>query len=298
MIDANRFDSLCQNPPKMAQGIGTYQEKSVHAVLKHCCAEDPADMEVPFLGYVADVKTGNTVWEIQSAHFYLLREKLRCFLDSGCTVFLLYPIPAVRFLLTVDPNSGEMVSRRRAGRRGLPSDLLYELSFLRDLVDRKNLRIFGILMEVEETRISSVRHGRPATRRGERFPVRMLGEIEVAGNRGLLSLLPELPPRFTAAEFAHASRLSPRRAGMTLSFLLARGVLVREKIGRAYQYSQPIGEGEQKGSVARNSAGAGPHDGTPEISGKERARKAAEAPEKSKPEKNENRRQSEKKNRK
>ncbi len=236
MIDKEKFNALCSSPPKAENGIGTYKEKSVHVVLKHCIQSDPSFHEVPYLGYIADIKKDANVVEIQSAGFGNLRDKLAAYLDSGCRVCVVYPVPSVRNFVTVNTETGELSSPRKSNRCGMPSDIIYELAYIRELYGREGLRFCIAMLEVQERRIPTVKRGRAATRRDERIPVSFVGEILLEKREDIFQLLPPLPPFFTSAELFSALKLKGRKASLALSFLLHEKILVRDESKRPYIY--------------------------------------------------------------
>ncbi len=236
MIDKEKFNALCSSPPKAENGIGTYKEKSVHIVLKHCIQSDPSFHEVPFLGYIADIKKDANIVEIQSGGFGNLRDKLSAYLDSGCRVCVVYPVPSVRKFVTVNYETGELSLPRKSNRCGRASDILYELAYIRELYGREGLNFCIAMLEVEERRIPTVKRGRAATRREERIPVSCIDEIMLEKREDIFQILPPLPPSFTSAELFSALRLKGRKASLALSFLMHEKILVRDESKRPYIY--------------------------------------------------------------
>ena len=98
----NRIVGSCRE----RSGIGTLQEKTIHAVLKAYYAPDESMVEIPVGRYVADIYTGCEITEIQTVHFDNLRKKLEAFLpDYPLTV--VYPIPRIKYLIWMDTETGE-----------------------------------------------------------------------------------------------------------------------------------------------------------------------------------------------
>ena len=71
--------------------IGTYSEKTVHALLKQYFEPDSRYHEVKYAGYIADIKHDNRIVEIQSTQLYRLRKKLAVFCQE-CEVNVVYPV--------------------------------------------------------------------------------------------------------------------------------------------------------------------------------------------------------------
>ena len=84
-MDQQRFETIKNriiSSEREKNGIGTLQEKTVHAILKDYYAPDKAMQELPVNGYVADIFTGTEIIEIQTANFNKLRQKLDSFLPE------------------------------------------------------------------------------------------------------------------------------------------------------------------------------------------------------------------------
>jgi hypothetical protein len=237
MIDRELFCELCKDPPKLDRGIGTYQEKSIHSILKHCCDPDRSHHEVSFLGYVCDVKKDNRIFEIQTSGFGRMSKKIEAYLEADCQVDVIYPVPAVRRLMKIDSATGELVTYGKA-RAGRPSDILQELDGIKNLFGRAGLTFYIVLLDVNEIRIPAIKRGRETTRLAERIPLEHLGEIKISKTEDLFFILPELPKEFTAAQFSKLLSLRGRKSGRALDFLVSCGALTREKKGRAYIYKK------------------------------------------------------------
>ena len=79
-------------------GIGTLNEKTLHAVLK--CYYEPctARHEIQLGRYVADIVSETGIVEIQTRAFHKLRDKLRYFLSISDSVTVVYPVPHIKWL--------------------------------------------------------------------------------------------------------------------------------------------------------------------------------------------------------
>ena len=91
-MDEKRFEAAKNKiigKTREKTSIGTFREKTVHAVLKHYYAPDENTHEVAVGNYVADIFDGESIWEIQNGNFYKIRAKLDAFLKH--TPFLYIP---------------------------------------------------------------------------------------------------------------------------------------------------------------------------------------------------------------
>ena len=125
-MDKERFFDACQKViyrEHRLNGIGTYGEKTVHAVLK--CYFDPFEdnHEQRIGGYVADIVGENGIIEIQTAGFDKLRNKINAFLSVG-RVTVVYPIPCNKWLISVNPETGAVGSKRKSPKKGSPYDVI------------------------------------------------------------------------------------------------------------------------------------------------------------------------------
>ena len=94
-------------------GIGTYGEKTVHAVLKNYFEPYPDSHERKIGGYVADIVGEDGIIEIQTGSFERLRKKLEAFLAVR-RVTVVYPIPRKKWLIRIDPKTGEQGKKRKS----------------------------------------------------------------------------------------------------------------------------------------------------------------------------------------
>lgn len=128
-MDRKVFDQALQKivyNERERLGIGTLSEKTLHAVVKNYMEPNVDYHEVPLEGYVADVFRDEAVIEIQTANFNVLRRKLDKFLPLY-KVTIVYPIPATKWVIWVDPETGVEVSRRKSPKKGSPYQAFKEL---------------------------------------------------------------------------------------------------------------------------------------------------------------------------
>jgi hypothetical protein len=237
-VDLARFHAACQAGGAMGTpcGIGTYAEKSVHAVLKRYYEPDGSRSEVRIGRYIADIVGEDGIIEIQTRNFRSLPEKLDAFL-SAARVTLVYPFAMERRLLRVDGKTGEILSRRKAPRPHI-LDACWELASIRAQLAHPNIRLVLALLSVEE-----IRYAHPVrrkNRRGDNIPAAFLEELVFDAPRDYIRLLPEgLPVRFTSSGLSKAAscRIESARAALTLFHGL--GVVARTgKDGNAFVYER------------------------------------------------------------
>lgn len=223
-------------------GIGTLGERSLHAMLKNWAEPDEQFHEQKVGPYVADIRNKSGIIEIQTGSFTKLQKRLDYYLfQEKLPVRVIYPVPKLKWLVWLDPETGEATKRRKSPKQWEPISLLPELCHILDALESDLLSFTVVLMELEEHRSlcgwSADR--KRGSRRAERYPLNLLGQVDLNCRADFLKLLPpDLPDPFTAKEFGKAARMSPRATGRALA-PLRRMDLVRQcgKRKNAYLYT-------------------------------------------------------------
>lgn len=211
----------------MNDGIGTYSEKTIHAMLKRHLTQDPSLCEIPVGRYVADVMMPDgKIYEIQTRQFFRLTKKLEQFLpDHDVTV--LYPIAEIRWAVRVDPKTGEILSRRRSPRCETVHKAFDELYTIRPFLTHPHFHLRIICMEIEEYRIA-VPKGHHRSPRLDRIPLRILREIDLQTPQDYACLLPTLTiTPFTSADYAKAAKIPLSLSRCALLLLTELGIVAR-----------------------------------------------------------------------
>jgi hypothetical protein len=237
-VDQERFQAACQVAAAAGTSIGTYAEKSVHAVMKRYYEPDGSRSEARVGRYIADIVGEDGVIEIQTGTFHRLPEKLGALL-SAARVTLVYPFAMERRFLRVNSQTGEVLSRRKAPRPHL-LDACRELSAIRAQLAHPRMRLLLALLSIEEIRYIDPSRKYHRRRRGDNHPVAFLDELTFESPRDYLGLLPgSLPERFTSAALHKASGCSLDSARAALTLLHGLGAVERAgKNGNAYVYQR------------------------------------------------------------
>ena len=240
-MDTERFDRaiatiVTRNHEN--HGIGTLGEKTVHAVVKCYMEPDEDYHETPIDGYVADIFREDHVIEIQTANFDKLRGKLETFLPNY-KVTVVHPIPATKMLCWVDPETGEIVEKKKSPKRGTPQMILEELYWISSFLKDPNLSIVVLMIDMEELKLLDG-YGPKKKKRAtkyDRLPLRLVEEVHLDCPEDYRMLIPIELEHFTSAEYAKATGL-PRWDGSTvMKILYDLGVVERiGKKGNAYLY--------------------------------------------------------------
>ncbi|MDR2687797.1 MAG: hypothetical protein LBB75_08580 [Oscillospiraceae bacterium] len=226
-------------------GIGTLGEKTLHAELKRLFEPDTAAHEIRVGPYIADIVGEGGIVEIQTGNFQSLRPKLAAFLEAA-RVTVVYPIARLKWLLWVEPESGEASSRRKSPRQGNYPDAMFELYKIMPLLRHPNLRLCLLLVDLEEYRLRDgwSKDKKRGSHRYERIPLALAGRLDLRtcadwrSPEAQAAFFPtSLPSPFTSKDYARAARLSVRAAQTALRVLAHMGAAERcGKRGNLYLY--------------------------------------------------------------
>ncbi len=241
-MDQERFEEVRKKiigSERVRTGIGTLQEKTLHAVCKHYYGPDEASHEILIHGYVADIYTGTEIIEIQNGNFNKMRDKLEVFL-ADYQVTLVYPIPHTKWLIWVDEETGALSKKRKSPVTGTAYRAFSELYRIKRFLGRENLRLRFPLIDIEEYRLLNgwSKDRKKGSVRYDRIPVALFDEVVIECLEDYLLFLPyDMPEVFTSADLGKAAGIRKQTAGIVLNILLDLGIVERTgKKGRFYQY--------------------------------------------------------------
>ena len=252
-----RFAALCERERlsdrpaagvTAGEGIGTYKEKRLHALLKDFYMPQGARQEVRLSDdmlrscyadltdaatrrardrYVADILTDEgEIIEIQTGGFYPLVKKLHFYLcATDLDVTVVHPIPAAKYLRWMDPETGEISAAHKSPKKGSAKDIAGELYWLSPYLAEPRFQLVLALVDVEELRLQNGwgNGGKRGSERYDRFPLALQKEITLSCPEDYAALFlppPEaLPAPFTAAEYVKATGIRGRAAYSLLHIL-------------------------------------------------------------------------------
>ncbi len=219
-------------------GIGTLSEKTLHAVVKNYMEPDEDYHEVPLEGYVADIFRDDEVVEIQTAHFNVLRRKLDKFLPLY-KVTIVYPIPATKWVIWVDPETGEEVSRRKSPKRGSQYQAFRELYRIKTYLGHPNLNVLFLFIDVEETKILDgwSRDKKRGATKYDRIPLGLVDEMLFERVEDYRMMIPAELSEFTSKEYAKVAKIPVSHAQTALNIFYYLNVVERVgKRGNSFVY--------------------------------------------------------------
>lgn len=224
---------------RQRQGIGTLGEKTVHAIVKNYVETDTDYHEIPVDGYVADIYKEGCIFEIQTANFNKLREKLSCFLKSY-EVTIVYPIPYIKWLRWLDEDTGDISNGRKSPKLGNPYQVFKELYKIKEFLKDEHLHLSLLFINMEEIRLLNgwSKDKKKGSTRFDRIPTELVGELKIEVREDYMQLVPiELAKRFTVADYAKAGRVTQGMAGVAVNILRHLDIIqLVGKQGRAYLY--------------------------------------------------------------
>ncbi|MCI8589889.1 MAG: hypothetical protein HFE77_04175 [Clostridiales bacterium] len=220
--------------------MGTYQEKTLHSVLKYYYEPAIDYHEVKLGRYIADIMKDDEITEIQTGSFTPLKRKLSFFLPNY-PVTIVYPIAHIKWILWVDPVTGEVSKKRKSPKEGSPYGLFMELCRIKDFVLHEHLHIKIAMLDLEEYRYLDgwSKDRKKGSHRHDRIPIAFDSEIILHAPEDYLFFVPEelYNSEFTVSEFGRCCHIRPRLASTAVRMLRHIGILdFVSKQGNAYVY--------------------------------------------------------------
>ena len=223
-IDSQAFDAAKEKiigKSHNDKGIGTLSEKTLHAVLKMYYEPDEDNHEVAIDGYFADIYNEHGIIEIQTRQLNKLRDKLSVFLNEY-QVRVVYPMPYEKYLSWIEPETGDITSRRKSPKRCSVYDAMFELYKIKAFLKNQNLKVTLLLIDMEEYKLLngwSYDKKRGSTRY-DRVPVGIRRIVKFDRIEDYMQLVPaDLKEDFTVKDFAMAAGVSVEASRYTLNIL-------------------------------------------------------------------------------
>lgn len=238
-----RFDTarsrIISLTPRERHGIGMQSEKTLHAVLKNYADADEDHHEIPVDNFIADIYHDGQIIEIQTANMGVMRSKLSCFL-AKYPVRIVYPIPAQKWVVWIDPATGELLKKNKSPLRGSFFHAFRELYRIRPFLQDPNLSLELLLIDMDEYRLLDgwSKNKKRGSHRYDRIPLCLRDRVILTCPQDYMQFVPEgLAEPFTSAQFAGAVGFAKDRISTVLLLLTDMGVVERVgKKGNAYLY--------------------------------------------------------------
>ncbi len=250
-LNPTLFQNICceynVRQKEEGNGIGTLNEKRLHHIIKEYFDPETSDHEVPFCGYVADIKNETGIIEIQTGALNPLYTKLSVFLPET-DVTIVHPIIVKKKVFWIDPETGEISDGHLSPKRGCDYDGLVELFNIRSYLSSPRLHIRFMMIEADEYRYNDGwgRSGKLGSHRYEYIPKDLYDIVTIDETSDYMRFLPkELDLEdegFTRNEYSAAipRSVSSRRRSVhyAISALVSAGVIKNSgKRNRANVYT-------------------------------------------------------------
>ena len=232
------FRRLCHEElsrAKVRDGIGLLEEKRLHSVLKRWISDDFSTHEQKVIGrgekkrkFVADILTNDGhIYEIQTGKLYPLRGKLAFYMnETEHPVTVLHPLIGEKHVSWMDPETGEVTTRRKSPLRETPLHGIAQLKPFLSYLDDPRFSLMLPVIAAEEFRLLDGwgKGGKRGSHRYELIPIELVEVHRLDKREDFLAHFPTgLPDTFTAKEFAKHTKLR--------SFALYDALAVFEHLG-------------------------------------------------------------------
>ena len=246
MTEKELFEELCAAASYRVcdidsdSGIGIYNEKRLHRILKSTFCQREDCFEVKIGRYIADIATEDRIIEIQCGPFLPLKKKIEYYLENtDYSVLVVHPLIVKRTIIRADRESGEIMRMRTSPKRPTEWNVLAKLYPIAELLASSRVSLKIMLIEAEEYRYSeAVRYRKKGKYDSELFPTKLKDSILLSSKDDYRRFLPDGLPRgeFTAADFTPLVPLHGMDVYSALNSLSAIGLLEREKTGGRVKY--------------------------------------------------------------
>ena len=221
------------------KGIGTYQEKMLHRVIKSYYEEDVTFQEIKVNGYVADIFKNNQIIEVQTRSFNKLVKKLDAFLNDY-NVNIVYPIAHYKYISWIDEMTLEEKSIRKSPKVGNITDVILELYKIKQYLKNPNLKITLLFIDLKELRYLNgwSKDQKRGAERCNQIPLQLVDEI-VLDDYSIFVPFKEI--EFTSKDYAKKLRITIHRAQVILNilkYLEIIEVIRKEKRSNVYKYKK------------------------------------------------------------
>lgn len=234
-MNKENFQKACEKimgEERVRTSIGTYSEKTLHAVLKNYFEPRESCHEIKLGGFIADIFTEDGIIEIQTRGLARLCKKLDFFLQEH-KVTVVLPIPHIKYISWIDGETGEVTKKHKSPKLGKAFHGLFEIYGIRQYLDHPNFTLCIVMIDTTDYRNLNgwSKNKKRGSTRYDTIPDKIVEEIYLTSKEDCLNLIDfTLPEEFTANDFKKASKLSPRHTYSGINLFCYLGLA--EKIGK------------------------------------------------------------------
>lgn len=182
--------------------IGELNEKAVHHHAKMRASNgDYALQEIRVGNYVADVKIGNDIKEIQTANFKNLVKKIKFYISQGYNVEVIYPLINKSQIIYIDRDTDCEDYRGKKHTYKTKYDALKEMYWIKQFIGNDSFKLKILLYEIEDYRYSNTKI------KIDKYPANVIDEILIQNSDDLRKFIPDtLNKTFFAKEFKREAK--------------------------------------------------------------------------------------------
>ena len=240
-----KFEKICldlREEKPISEGIGTYQEKTLHRILKKYVCPKTQLHEVEIGNFIADAILENTIYEIQSAGLFPLKKKIAYYIEhTDKKIKIVCPILTAKRVIWVNPESGETSTPRKSPVGHGKMRVLPELVYLLPVLDFERVSFLIIGIEADDYKLlngkgSDKKHG---ASRIERIPrsLTMLKSLSSKEDIASFFMPTELEKTFCSSDFSRLTNLRRRTLSAALKVLTSLQIICADgKKGNAVMY--------------------------------------------------------------
>lgn len=219
--------------------IGTLSEKSVHAYIKDSISSEY--QEIPVGRFIADVKIGNTIYEVQTAQYKKLLPKIDYYISCGYEIIVIMPIIQNKVIQWVDPVSNEVVESRKSTHKGVIQDYFKDLYWIQDYINNNQIKLWLYLVDVNEYKYLDG-YGASNKKRAtkiDKVPTKIDKIIKINSISDMKIFIPDtLPKEFDSIQFKKHSHSNSKYTASGLKQLRELGVIsIIRKEGNKFIYT-------------------------------------------------------------
>ena len=149
-------------------------------------------------------------------------------------------MPYEKYLSWIEPETGDITSRRKSPKRCSMYDAMFELYKIKAFLKNQNLKVTLLLIDMEEYKLLNAwsYDKKRGSVRYDRIPVGIRKIVELDCPQDYMQFVPEgLEKNFTSADFANAAHIDRQTAASVLAMLNYMEQVKRVgKTGNAYIY--------------------------------------------------------------
>jgi hypothetical protein len=189
--------------------------------------------------YIVDIVRGDLLIEVQTGNLSAIRAKLFRLAEKHL-VRLVYPLPVTKWIVKVNRQGGEIISRRKSPKTGKLTDMFSELVYIAEIINCNNFTLEVLLVELVELRCDD---GKGSWRRKgvsiqDRELIEVRESILFTQSKDYLALLPKnLTEPFSNRDLARTLGIPIYQARRMTYALRRMGVIeMTAKCGNALLY--------------------------------------------------------------